>query len=249
MKLETMAGLALFILAIPACAFSETESFTKSFLFNYDTDQSVLRTIAKDLVTTPELNLVSDAWLTTVVDVGKGGTSSIEQNTLFSGGRDAQGMYSGSGSLFSSAAGTSVSNIDSRLFYNGISIVSNPSDDPEASYSVESTGMGMSMASPGTNDYYFGVEAGHNTVTDATFIRVPQWKTEDPKTFSISMIPNSLQADNSMDFGPMDFAQEDLNLNFGVSENQLDFYNYDFSQTIENGQTTFTSRMAFAKKE
>ena len=68
-------------------------------------DLSILRTITANHFISPELDLTSNARITTEVEAGISGTANIMHESLFTGGRDESGYYSGSGSLFYSASG------------------------------------------------------------------------------------------------------------------------------------------------
>jgi hypothetical protein len=243
MKSVLVVGVAVYLLSLCAAAFSDMEASTNSFLFSYDTDFSALRTISSNHLTTPELDLTSNGKITTSVNVQNGGLANIIQNSLFSGGRDASGYYRSTGTLFSSATGIGLSKINEEISFSGLCTVSNPANNPEVKNKVESKSLGVSMASPGTNDYLFGVQSISNVITDAPIQKVRKWETEDPKIFTLSLVTVPLDVDT-----PADLTNENIQFDFGLYENNLDYYNYDFSKTIENGDTTFTSQMKFAKQ-
>jgi hypothetical protein len=235
-------GMAVCLLSLYAAAYTDAEVSTRSFLFSYDTDFSALRTITANQITTPELDLLANGRITTTVNVENSGTANIEQISLFSGGRDASNYYKGAGSLFSSATGTGLSRINEEIYFSGLCFISNPENNPVARNKVESKSLGVSMASPGTNDYLFGVESESQTLTDAPIQRVPNWMTEDPKIFTLSLKVDPLQSET-----PQDYVNENVNLNFQLYQNELYSYDYDFSKIIENEETTFTKQMKFAK--
>jgi hypothetical protein len=243
MKSILAVGMALYLMSHCAVAFSDMEASTNSFLFSYDTDFSALRTISSNHLTTPELDLASNGKITTTVDLRNGGLANIIQNSLFSGGRDASGYYRSAGSLFSSATGIGLSKINEEISFSGLCTVSNPENNPEVKTKVESESLGVSMASPSTNDYLFGVQSTSSVITNAPIQKVRQWETGDPKIFTLSLVTEPLNVDP-----PVDLTEENIQFDFGLYENNLDYYNYDFSKTIENGDTTFTSQMKFAKQ-
>jgi hypothetical protein len=242
MKSIAAVVMALYLLSLCAAAYSDAEVSTESFLQSNDTAFSALRTITANYVTTPELDFRSNGRITTTVNVENGGAANIVQNSLFSGGRDASGNYRGSGSLFSSASGIGISKINSQIYFTGLCFVSNPQDNPEVKTKVESKSFGVSMASPGTSDYLFGVQSKSNVLTNAPILRVPHWMTEDPKIFTISMDLDPLQVDK-----PLDKVDETIKINYDLFENELYSYDYDFSRTIQNDDTTFESMMKFGK--
>jgi hypothetical protein len=242
MKSIFAAGIALCLLSVCAQAFSDTEVSTKSFLFSYNTDFSALRTIMSNHVTTPELDLQSDGRITTTVELEDGGSANIEQSSIFTGGRDASGKYNGQGRFSSSASGIGMSKINQNIFFSGLCFFTNVEDDMESRTKVESKSMGVALASPGTNDYLFGLETQSQTMTNARLLRVPKWMTEDPKIFTVSLESEPLDVEE-----PMDSISQDINLDFHLFENELYGYNYDFSKVIENDETTFNSQMKFAK--
>jgi hypothetical protein len=243
MKSIVAVGVALYLLSHCAAAFSDMEASTNSFLFSYGTDFSALRTISSNHLTTPELDLTSNGRISTSVNVQNGGLANIIQNSLFSGGRDASGYYRSAGTLFSSATGIGLSKINEEISFSGLCGVSNPENNPDVKTKVESKSLGVSMASPGTTSYLFGVQSSSTVITDAPLQKVRQWETEDPKIFTLSLETESLYDDT-----PMDLTNENIQFDFGLYENNLDYYDYDYSNNLVNGDTTFTSQMRFAKQ-
>ena len=233
-------GMVICLLSISAAAFSETEVSSSNFLSSFDTEFSAFRSISNSEITLPDLKLISDSRITTEAYTKSGGTSEILQNAFFRGLKSNDGSYSFFGSLSSSASATGVRGLESVLNFKGSSIVLNPADDPDSACKVEAKLLGLSMASPGSNNYIFASKAEHNTETDTAILSAEEWMTEEPKIFELSIMPDSLEFDE-----PVDSIEEDLTLSFGLSHNDLAYYAYDFSRTIENDDVTFISEMTY----
>ena len=235
MKALAIWGLMLCLLAYPTYAGSDANAFTKSHLISYGSDFSAAKTISNNEISTPDLNFKSEGEVITEITMNEGGISEIYQNLYFSAGRYRG--FSGYGSASSSYSGRNVKELKSEISGTATTTVSHTHDITR----VKSTSTGAAMASPGTEEYEFSISGGHNTVTDAAVYSIPKWMIDRP-----DMVINfSLQTDAIEWDEGMDVVDQDIMFDYGISNYQLAFYSYDYSSTLQLGDTTCECEMEF----
>ncbi len=218
-----LLGSLICMLAPMAEAYSDAQAFTNSHLISYGSDFSILRTVSDNSITTADLNFDSFGEVSTELET-EGGNGEIEQSLFFSAERAAG--FNGYASLSHSVSGTDVLSMESRMACGGGSSTSPSSDRTH----VESQSYGLTMAAPGTDDYALSLTGGHETKTNGALVPVPEWMTEEPKEYSVSLEPCSLDFEY-----PADFLSQDVDLDFLVRENDVAMYDYDFERMLEVG--------------
>lgn len=221
-----LLGLLICVLVPLAEGYSDAQAFTNSHLISYGSDFSILRTVSDNSINTADLCFDSFGEVSTELET-EGGDGEIGQSLFFSAER-AEG-FSGYASLSHSVAGTDVLSMDSSMTCSGY-LSTSPSSDRTH---VESQSYGLTMAAPGTDDYSLSLTGGHETKTNGALTPVPEWMTEEPKEFCVSLEPYSLDFEC-----PADFLSEDVDLDFLVRENDVALYNYDFERKLEVGDVS-----------
>lgn len=233
------AIIMLMLALIPSLAGAVTESsaYAISNLISQGSDFSAVRTISDNSVTTPDLNFNSDGIINTEYTMGEKGSYNLIQGITSSA--DNNGGLDGSCTFYNMFSGTQVTDANLKLI--GILKTSYPNNvNP---YKAETTNFGFSLASPGTNDYTFSLTGGHKTVSTAALAPAPEWQTEDPKTFSVSLDEYPIDLDQ-----PADLLKDNVKLDFNVAENKIAYYDYDFSRELEIGDVSSSSAMQLFHK-
>lgn len=207
-------------------AYSDAQAFTNSHLISYGSDFSILRTVSDNSITTADLNFDSFGEVSTELET-EGGDGEIDQSLFFSAERAAG--FSGYASLSHSVSGSGVISMNSRMVCSGQSSTSPSLDQSHA----ESQSYGLTMAQPGTDDYTLSLSGGYETKTNGALTPVPEWMTEEPKEFSVSLEPCYLNFQY-----PADFFSQDVDLDFLVRGNDVAVYDYDLERIIEIGDAS-----------
>jgi hypothetical protein len=220
-----MLALSMLIcMLVPlAEAYSDAQAFTNSHLISYGSDFSILRTVSDNSITTADLDFDSFGEVSTELET-EGGDGEIEQTLFFSAERAAG--FSGYASLSHSVSGTGVLSMNSNMACSGQSSTAPSSDQSQ----VVSQSYGLTMAAPGTDDYTLSLSGGYETKTNGAVMPVPEWMTEDPKEFSVSLEHCSLDFEH-----PADFLSQDVDLDFIVRGNEVAVYDYGLQRTLEMG--------------
>jgi hypothetical protein len=223
LRLKLVLGL-LICMQVPLIeAYSDAQAFTNSHLISYGSDFSILRTVSDNSITTADLDFDSFGEVSTELET-EGGDGEIEQTLFFSAERAAG--FSGYASLSHSVSGTGVLSMNSNMVCSGQSSTA-PSLDQSH---VESQSYGLTMVVPGTDDYSLSLSGGYETRTNGALAPVPEWMTEEPKEFSVSLEHCSLDLEY-----PADFLSQDVDLEFIVRGNDVAVYDYDLERTLEIG--------------
>lgn len=235
------AAILLMLLALmPSLAGAETESsaYSISNLVSLNSDFSALRTILDNSVISPDLHFNSDGIINTEYRMGKKGSYTLTQG--ITSAADNNGGLDGSGTFYNSFSGAQVTDANLKLI--GSLRTSYP--NTINTHKVETTNFGFSLASPGTDDYTFTLTGGHKTVSTATLKPAPEWQTEEPKIFTVSLDEYPMKFDQ-----PADKLQDNLKLDFNVAENKVAYYDYDFSRNLDMGDVSSSSAMKLLHKE
>lgn len=242
LKSALMTCFVLALLAASADAVTLTESFTNTHLKSYGSYGSSARTLSGSEVSTPDLDFESNGLVTTNMKMLESGTSEIDQDLRFSAISYPESYGFKSYSWFSTAnsyvSGTKVTNADSLV--TTTAGVTHPSFD---NTKVQTIGYGMGMAVPQSGTYDLSVTGGHCTVTNAAPVPVPMWMAEDPKFFTMTFKPDSLELKDA----PAAFFDQGISLSYGVDKNDLAFYAYDFSRNLEIEDIRFRSHMKYGE--
>ena len=232
--------LLMLLVVIPSLAGAVTESnaYAISNLETGSSDFSAIRTVVDNAVISPDLNFNSDGIINTEYKMSEKGSSTQTQS--ISSTVSNNGGMSGMTTFSNSFSGTQVT--DTNLQFIGT--LNMNFQNKAYPYMVETTNFGFSMASPGTDDYTFALTGGHKTVSTATLTPAPEWQTEDPKIFSVSLDEYPMNLDQ-----PADKLQENVNLDFNVANNEVAYYGYDFSRDLEIGDVSSSSAMQLLHTE
>jgi hypothetical protein len=232
--------IMLMMLAVVPClagAVTESSAYAISNLISYGSDFSAVRTVSDNSVITPDLNFNSDGIINTEYTLGEKGSYNLIQGITSS--EDNNGGLDGSCTFYNTFSGSQVTDANLKLI--GTLKTSYPNNvNP---YKAETTNFGFSLASPGTDDYTFSLTGGHKTVSTATLTPAPEWQTEDPKIYSVSLDEYPINLDQ-----PADLLQDNVKLNFNVAENKVAYYDYDFSRNLEIGDVSSSSAMQLFHK-
>lgn len=240
MNLMVVAGMVVCMLSISAAAYSEASLSTNSLLWTEGSELSVLRSFYDDRIILPDLEMITSSEITTKAHIEGGGSAEIGQSASLISRKQSNGLYDLIGSLSSSASGSGVSELESNLNIEGSSKILNPWGDINAMSKVEAELLGLTMASPGTNNYILYTDAQYNIITNTPTLVVPdKWGTLDLKSFKIAFVVDPVKFDE-----PVDEFRQDMVLNFAFNDNEL-AYGYDFSEDIVNDNTAFNSEMTY----
>lgn len=232
--------MLMLLVVIPSLAEAATESsaYATSNLENYGSDFSAIRTVVNNAVISPDLNFDSDGIINTEYTMSEKGSGTQTQS--ISSSVNNNGGLAGMTTFSNSFSGTQVT--DTNLQFIGSLEMNFPNAVNQ--YMVKTTNFGFSLASPGTDDYTFTLTGGHETVSTATLTPAPEWRTEDPKIFSISLDESPMNLDQ-----PADKLQENVNLNFNIVKNEVAYYGYDFSRDLTIGDVSSSSAMKLLHNE
>jgi hypothetical protein len=237
MKREFEAALMICLVVMPALASTETDIFTKSYLFSSGSEMTALRTIGYNHLLTPDLEFKSNTRITNEVISDVGGNAEIGQIMQFHASK--QQFYGVDATLSSSVSGQGIREIGGSYSVDGLAEITNTILDPEAHTKVEFNSVGLAMGSANDADrYILYVNGGHETTTNGVFIAAPI--VEKPKISSVSLELSPMQIEV-----PADSIQQDLSFDFEVSNGDLDNYGFDFSRTIDVGDVSCSSKMEY----
>ena len=240
MNSMAVAGIIACMLSISAAAYSEASLSTNSLLWTEGSELSVLRSFYDDRIILPDLEMITSSEITTEAYTDGKGSAEIVQSADLMARKQNNGLYALTGSLTSSASGSGVSELASSISMEGSSRILNPWGDINAMSKVEAEMLGLTVASPGTNDYILYTDAQYNILTNTPVLVVPdKWGTLDLKSFKIAFVANPVKFEE-----PVDEYEQDMVLNFAFNDNEL-AYAYDFSEDIVNDNTAFNSEMQY----
>lgn len=240
MNLMAVAGMVIFMLSISASAYSEASLSTNSFLWTEGSESSVLRSFYDDRIILPDLEIITGSEITTEANIEDGGSAEIGQSASLIARKQSNGLYALMGSLSSSASGSGVNELKTSINFEGSSQILNPWGDIDAMSKVEAEMFGLTMASPGTNNYILYTDAQYNILTNTPVLVVSdKWGTLDLKSFKIAFDADPVKFEE-----PVDEFEQDMVLNFAFNDNEL-AYAYDFSEDIVNDNTVFNSEMEY----
>jgi hypothetical protein len=232
--------ILLMLAVIPSLAGAETESsaYAISNLVSQDSAFSAVRTISDNSVISPDLHFDSDGIINTEYKMSEKGSYNLIQGITSSA--DNNGGLNGASTFYNSFSGTDVTDANLKL----IGTLKTSYPNTANPYKVETTNFGFGLASPGTKDYTFALTGGHKTVSTATLKPAPEWTTEDPKIFSVSLDEYPMNLDQ-----PADKLQDNVKLSFSVANNKVACYGFDFSRDLEIGDVSSSSAMVLFHKE
>ena len=240
MNSMAVAGIVVCMLSISAAAYSEASLSTNSLLWTEGSELSVLRSFYDDRIILPDLEMITSSEITTEAYTDGEGSAEIGQSAYLMARKQNNGLYALTGTLSSSASGSGVSELASSISMEGSSRILNPWGDINAMSKVEAEMLGLTVASPGTNDYILYTDAQYNIITNTPVLVVPdKWGTLDLKSFKIAFVADPVKFEE-----PVDEFEQDMVLNFAFNDNEL-AYAYDFSEDIANDNTAFNSEMQY----
>lgn len=235
--------IVLAVLSLPSTGTTDTSAFTSTYFKAINADSSALRTFSENIIRTPDLSLLSRGQVT--AEINGIGVSEISQNALCSAGKYE--YYSGFASLSSSVSGTGVQQVYSGMSFEGLTVLTNPSDDYSAQTNVMAKIFGLGMGSLKTDSIkdcktIFFMESGHTTEASALFWPVIEKEQKPQNHYSVTFEPYAVELEQ-----PADYFGRDVNLQFGLSDSGIEFYGYDFYQEIEIGGTSCMSGMRYLR--
>jgi hypothetical protein len=198
---------------------SAIASTTSKFSSQYS-DAYILRTVSNNLQSSPDLSFRSTGLVNTLVQKTPDGSSETTQAMYFSA--DNAGDPKGYCTQSSKVVGSGIKEINAMFQSNmeiGLANEGNPTK-------VESTSIGAGLVAADSDLYSLSVTGGHTTKTNSALVRVPI-ESINPTTFSLSFDINPVEFDT-----PAQVFNQDVSVNYGVTNNNLDYYAYDFSRVI-----------------
>lgn len=247
---SVIAALAvmMLVLSLSAAAMTDTSAFSTSFFKSIGTDYNALSTYSEMDLRTPDLRITGQGQITTEIGL-LSGSSELLQNFRYSASKYYN--YNGYASMSSSAAGTGVTGLSSKISFNGLTTLLNPSDLYDAHTNVQAKLFGLGMASIQTDHpegcktlFYNG--GGHDTSVYAAFyppIVDPDEKDGPPKGYTVSFEPYSLEFDQ-----PADFVERDVSFDYMLSDHGVDLYNLNFYQELEVSGVSCVSEMTYLRR-
>jgi hypothetical protein len=235
--------LSIMALATQASGATQTSAFTNSFLVSSFSELAASRTISISVVSSPDVNYNSNGQVDSYVIQTGGGGAIISQTIYSSAQNDASLGGLGGGSAFSTKV-TATNVKGSQLVMTGTSTaeVCNKQDNSK----IESQTFGMGVAEPGENEYSFEVNGAQNTVTSMVpALRIVPVIINHDELFNKELIVAFEQTPLEFE-QPVDILQQEVNFNYGTSDNRPTFYGYDFTSTIAVDDTMCSSTMSFS---
>jgi hypothetical protein len=216
--------VALFVIVLifasSADATTSAIASTESKFASQYSDAYILRTVSNNLQSSPDLSFRSMGLVNTLVLKDPDGSSETTQTMYFSA--DNVGDPKGYCTESSNVVGSNVKKIDTMFKSNMVIGLSTEGDTTK----VESTSIGAGLVAADSDLYSLSVTGGHNTKTDAALVPVPIGSM-NPKTFSLSFDINPVEFET-----PAQVFNQDLVVDYGVTDNKLDYYAYDFGRVI-----------------
>jgi hypothetical protein len=235
---------SLLILAIGAIIFinaahatTVASASTSSEFSSDESDAYVFRTISNNLQCAPDFSFRSMGMVNTLVLKDPGGSSETTQKMYFSANNieNQQGYCSQSNEV----VGTNIKKVDAQLNSNLVMGIFNGGDPTK----VESSSIGAGLVAADSDLYSLSVTGGHTTRTNAALIPVPI-ESLYPTTYSLTYDIDPVEFDT-----PAEEFNQDVNVKFGVSNNELDYYAYDFSRVILLDDIGFMAEMTVIHDE
>jgi hypothetical protein len=210
----------VLIFAASADATTSATSSTTSKFASQFSDAYILRTVSNNQQSSPDLSFGSMGLVSTLVQKSPDGSSETTQTMYFSA--DNVGDPKGYCTQSSNVVGSGVKEIN-EMFRSNMEIGLATEGDPTK---VESTSIGAGLVAADSDLYSLSVTGGHTTKTNAALVRVPI-ESINPTTFSLSFDINPVEFDTSAQV-----FNQDVSVNYGVINNNLDYYAYDFGRVI-----------------
>jgi hypothetical protein len=229
-------------LATYADGATQTSAFTNSFFASPFSELAVSRTISQSSITSPDLNYISNGKVDADVIQPGGGNAIISQN-IYSTAYNNGGLGSGLGGGASFSSKITATNVKgSSLVMTGTSNaeICNKQDNSK----IESWTFGLCMAKPNEGEYSLEMNGAQETKTNMApaLAVVPVY---DNELLNKELIIAFEQTPSEFD-EPVDIIQQEVNFNYGTSNNQPTFYGYDFTNEIAVEDTICSSSMSFS---
>jgi hypothetical protein len=212
--------VVLLVLANSADASTSAIASTTSKFASQFSDAYILRTVSNNLQSSPDLSFGSMGLVSTLVQKSPDGSSETTQTMYFSA--DNVGDPKGYCTQSSNVEGSNVKEINT-MFRSNMEVGLSTEVDPTK---VESTSIGAGLVAADSDLYSLSVTGGHTTKTNAAMVRVPI-ESINPTTFSLSFDINPVEFDT-----PAQIFNQDVSVNYGVTDSKLDYYAYDFGRVI-----------------
>jgi hypothetical protein len=224
---------------------TQTSAFTNSFLVSTYSELAASRTTSESSVTSPDLNYNSNGQVDSYVIQPGGGAAIISQNVGSMSQNYGGGLGTGLGGGASFSSKVTATNVKgSYLIMTGTSTaeVSNQQDNSK----IESQTFGLGIAKPGEGEHSFEVHGGQETVSNMVpALKVNPVIINHDDLLNKELIVAFEQTPSEFE-QPADVLQQEVNFNYGTSDNRPTFYGYDFTNTIADGDTTCSSYMSFS---
>ncbi len=241
MRVALIILVGILALASQSNGVTQTSAFTSSFLVSNYSNLAASKTISESSVVSPDLNYNSKGQVESYVIQPDGGGATISQK-VYSTAESYGGMLGGIVSFSNKITATQVKNTSLVMTGTSSPDVSNKQNNSE----IESQTFGLGMAKPGDGGYSFEVKGAQNSVCNiAPFPAIIPIAANNTELLNKELIIAFEQT--PMEFEqPADILQQEVNFNYGTSNNQPTFYGYDFTSTLEVGDTICSSSMSFS---
>lgn len=242
MKLTLVILCGIMALAMQASGVTETSAFTNSFFASPFSELAASRTISQSFITSPDLNYISNGKVDANVIQPGGGNAIISQN-IYSTAYNNGGLGSGLGGGASFSSKVTATNVKgSSLVMTGTSNaeICNKQDHSK----IESWTFGLCMATLNEGEYSLDLSGAQETKTNLApaLAVIPVF---DHDLLNKELIIAFEQTPSEFD-EPVDVIRQDVDFNYGTSNNQPTFYGYDFTNDIAVDDIVCSSSMSFS---
>jgi len=242
MKLTLVILCSIMAMATQASGITETSAFTNSFFASPFSELAASRTISQSFISSPDLNYISNGKVDANVIQPGGGNSIIKQN-IYSTAYNNGGLGSGLGGGASFSSKVTATNVKgSSLVMTGTSNaeICNKQDHSK----IESWTFGMCLAMPNEGEYSLEMNGAQETKTNMVpaLAVIPVF---DNDLLNKELIIAFEQTPSEFD-EPVDVIQQEVDFNYGTSNNKPTFYGYDFTNEIAVEDIACSSSMSFS---